>query len=119
MEDKHLLEKKKLVYQKANGELEEKELTITKWGKKALTKAVETCRRLNIDYLWIDQFCINQENVKEKNQEVPKMRKYYNNAEVTLIAINAKVNDEIMNNESKKTFRSEEHTSELQSHLNL
>ena len=36
----------------------------------------------------MDQLCIDQGNVAEKNQEVPKMRQYYNNAMVTLISIN-------------------------------
>jgi hypothetical protein len=36
----------------------------------------------------MDQLCIDQNNLEEKNQEVPKMRQYYDNAEITLISIN-------------------------------
>jgi hypothetical protein len=64
-------------------------------GIKSLEKAIEACRHLRIDYLWMDQLCIDQNNLEEKNQEVPKMRKYYNNAAVTLIAIQSKLHPEI------------------------
>jgi hypothetical protein len=43
----------------------------------------------------MDQLCINQSSTKEKNQEVPKMRQYYNNAEATLIAIHLEIGNEI------------------------
>lgn len=61
-------------------------------GYKSLYKAFQTCKLLGIDYLWIDQLCIDQNSVDEKNQEVPKMGKYYSNSSVTLIAIHANVN---------------------------
>jgi hypothetical protein len=35
----------------------------------------------------MDQLCIDQNNIDEKNQEVSKMRQYYNNSAVTLISI--------------------------------
>lgn len=60
-------------------------------GIKTLEKALEACRHLRIDYLWMDQLCINQDNIEEKNQEVPKMRQYYRNAAVTLISIQSKL----------------------------
>lgn len=62
---------------------------LTPWGKKSLKKAIEACNYLGINYLWMDQLCINQSNKWEKNQEVPKMKKYYGNATVTLVAINS------------------------------
>jgi hypothetical protein len=78
---------------------------LTLLGKKALTKAVKALEIINkkrtenngIDYLWMDQLCINQNNSKEgrkeREQEVPKMRQYYGDADVTLIAIDGKVGD--------------------------
>jgi hypothetical protein len=46
----------------------------------------------------MDQLCINQAEkteaeIKEMEQEVPKMGQYYSNAEVTLITMNDKVGE--------------------------
>jgi hypothetical protein len=69
-------------------------------GYKSLKKAIEVCRFLKINHIWMDQLCINQNNVEEKNQEVPKMRQYYGNAELTLIDIGSFIGEEI-NRENK------------------
>jgi hypothetical protein len=53
----------------------------------------------------MDQLCIDQFNNKEVSQEVPKMRKYYGNAEVTLIPISTKTSDE--NTVKKNVFAQE------------
>lgn len=65
----------------------------TKWSLKAWDKAIATCKLLNIDYLWMDQLCIDQFDDFEPAQEVPKMRQYYSQAAVTLIAIHVELND--------------------------
>ncbi|CAG8531508.1 5441_t:CDS:2 [Cetraspora pellucida] len=78
--DKKAAEKLKITYQQGSKE-DEKELTMTKWGKKALEKAR-----------------------KEQNQEVPKMGIYYGNAEVTLISINTQAEEENLNKKNKKEF---------------
>jgi Leucine-rich repeat (LRR) protein len=114
MRDKSLLEKMKITYQKESKEYEE-ELIITKWGKKSLAKAIKACKLLkNINYLWIDQFCINQKDREEKGEEVRKMRKCYGESEVTLISINTNANDEVIellknltNRENKLEFATE------------
>jgi hypothetical protein len=62
-------------------------------GNKALYKTTETCKLLDINYFWIDQLCINQDNPTEKAQEVSKMRQYYSNASFTLISINTELGD--------------------------
>lgn len=97
-------EKKKQIYKKANGEIEEKEVIITKWGIKTLEKAIKTCKLLGIDYLWMDQLCIDQNNLEEKNQEVPKMRQYYNNSEVNLISINAISHNKTAKEKNRRQF---------------
>ena len=67
-------------------------------GEKSLVKAVETCSRLKINHLWMDQLCINQEDTeegrKDREREVVKMRQYYSNADVTLISIQKRLNEE-------------------------
>jgi len=35
----------------------------------------------------MDQLCIDQDNPEEKSQEIPRMRQYYANSDVTLIAM--------------------------------
>src|ERR1043166_6415688 len=67
-----------------------------KAGLKAL-KALEVINKeLNnqkLNYLWVDQLCMNQEDQHEKSLEVPKMGKYYDNASLTLINMNAELGD--------------------------
>ncbi|CAH1760964.1 6277_t:CDS:10 [Entrophospora sp. SA101] len=41
----------------------------------------------------MDQLCIDQFNNQEVNQEVPKMRQYYDNAEVTLVVIDNQIGE--------------------------
>lgn len=70
-------------------------------GYKSLYKAIQTCKLLGINYLWMDQLCIDQTNPEEKNQEVPKMGQYYGNATVTLIPINTSTKDENIKNKKE------------------
>ena len=46
----------------------------------------------------MDQLCINQEDTeegrKDREREIVKMRQYYSNADVTLISIQKRLNEE-------------------------
>ncbi|MCE8167808.1 MAG: HET domain-containing protein [Candidatus Moeniiplasma glomeromycotorum] len=69
---------------------------LSQGGQLSLLKAIKVCRLLGINYLWIDQLCIIQEGETakgDKENEIPNMRKYYSNAEVTLVAIHKIVNE--------------------------
>ncbi|WNE41589.1 MAG: hypothetical protein AM1032_000329 [Mycoplasmataceae bacterium] len=71
---------------------------VTDLGYKSWLKAIEVCKLLEINYLWMDQLCINQaettkEDQAEMEQEVSKMRQYYSNSSATLIAIQASLNN--------------------------
>lgn len=35
--------------------------------------------------MWVDRYCINQKNIDEKNEEIVKMKYYYNNALCTIV----------------------------------
>ncbi|KAM0264112.1 hypothetical protein ACHAQJ_000857 [Trichoderma viride] len=48
--------------------------------------AVSVCRRLSIDYLWIDAVCILQDDEADWNAESQKMGLIYKNATVTICA---------------------------------
>ncbi|WNE40902.1 MAG: hypothetical protein mread185_000359 [Mycoplasmataceae bacterium] len=72
----------------------------TIFGKRALNKAKATWQylkgnhNLNTDYIWIDNFCINQDDRKEKSEEIAKLRQYYSNAVATLVNIDSSIDDE-------------------------
>jgi hypothetical protein len=48
--------------------------------------AVEVCRKLSIQYIWIDSLCIIQDDQGDWAQEAKMMHKVYRNAEVTIVA---------------------------------
>lgn len=93
-------------YQRADGTIENKQIGVNKeYGAtgttresiQALKKAIAAIEFLNkehhaqIDYLWMDQICINQFDHVEQGKEVSKMRQYYTNASATLVAIDEEV----------------------------
>lgn len=48
--------------------------------------AIVVARELRIPYLWVDRYCINQDNEAEKLRLLRNMDLVYNNADVTIIA---------------------------------
>ena len=83
-------------------------VSITYGGLKSLKKAIAACRHFGIDYLWVDQLCIDQSGQKtapvqkpngikmmisEKEEEMSKMDKYYGHSTVTLIAIHMNIGE--------------------------
>lgn len=73
--------------------------TISNSASKAINKSLQALAVINqelstpINYLWVDQLCMNQENQHEKSLEVPKMGKYYDNSTLTLISLESKIGD--------------------------
>jgi Leucine-rich repeat (LRR) protein len=84
---------------------------LSEGGKRTLEKAIEACKLLDIDWLWMDQLCIDQENNKEKAQEVAKMGQYYGNSAVTLVAIHWDIDEKTLN--ELKSFKKEEKEDEI------
>jgi Heterokaryon incompatibility protein (HET) len=72
--------------------------------KKTLVKTIKALETINkerqergsekINYLWVDQLCIDQSDPKDKGREVSGMHQYYNNADLTLVAIQRKLGEE-------------------------
>jgi hypothetical protein len=60
-------------------------------GRKSLIKAIETCKYLDINYLWMDQLCVNQKDDEAISYQISKLGQYYSNATVTLTSIQARV----------------------------
>jgi Heterokaryon incompatibility protein (HET) len=48
--------------------------------------AITVTRNLGFQYLWVDRYCINQQNEKEASAQIRQMDLVYKNAEVTIIA---------------------------------
>jgi Heterokaryon incompatibility protein (HET) len=49
--------------------------------------AIEVVKRLGQRYLWVDQYCIDQENQEEKMGEIERMDQIYENALATIVAL--------------------------------
>lgn len=56
---------------------------------KSIQDAVQVTRGLDIRYLWVDSFCIIQDDEDDKNQEIPHMQNYYKNAQIVVLASRA------------------------------
>jgi hypothetical protein len=48
--------------------------------------AITATQRLGFRYLWVDRYCIDQQNEQEKQQQFAKMDVIYSGSEVTIIA---------------------------------
>lgn len=47
-------------------------------------KMEEASKASKLNFGWCDQICINQEDIKEKETEIPKMGEYYKNAKIVV-----------------------------------
>lgn len=54
---------------------------------KAIRDAIEVTRRLGERYLWVDKFCIDQENLDKNKDQILDMGLIYECAEVTIFAV--------------------------------
>ena len=53
---------------------------------RTIEDAITVTQRLDFRYLWVDRYCINQQQEKEKAHQIGKMDEIYMNAELTIIA---------------------------------
>jgi hypothetical protein len=56
--------------------------------------AIQTTRRLGIDYLWIDALCLLQKDADEWLREAPLMHEVYGNATLSLAAVSSMNNEQ-------------------------
>jgi hypothetical protein len=61
---------------------------------KTFRDAVEICRRMEINFLWIDSLCIIQDCKDDWNEQAPQMASIYKNAFVTIAATKSKESTE-------------------------
>ncbi|KAI7853081.1 hypothetical protein BDC45DRAFT_570601 [Circinella umbellata] len=47
----------------------------------------QMCKDFNINYIWFDQMCINQEDKEEKHREIKQMHRVYGNAYCTIVHV--------------------------------
>ncbi len=57
----------------------------SKFSRTALD-AICACKELGVSYLWVDQYCINQNDAAEKQEQISQMDIIYQQAEITIIA---------------------------------
>jgi len=57
---------------------------------KTIQDAITVCRKLGTKYLWIDSFCIIQDDANDKAIEIAQMPQVYRNAVLTIAAAGAK-----------------------------
>ncbi|EAW13658.1 HET domain protein [Aspergillus clavatus NRRL 1] len=73
--------------------LEKKRYAIISYTWSQFTKeellewATARAAKLGYEYIWIDQYCIDQTDKKEKNGEIKRMRDYYKNAAQVLVLL--------------------------------
>lgn len=48
--------------------------------------SIQVTKQLGLRYLWVDKYCINQENEEEKSQQIRQMDTIYKASEFTIIA---------------------------------
>src|SRR5205814_2303277 len=48
--------------------------------------AVEVTRKVGLRYLWVDKYCINQQDTLEKQQQIAVMGDIYADTEITIVA---------------------------------
>jgi hypothetical protein len=53
---------------------------------KTLEDALFVCQHMDIPYLWVDRYCIDQGNAQEKHTLISQMDKIYRGSELTIIA---------------------------------
>ncbi|KIM96814.1 hypothetical protein OIDMADRAFT_131106, partial [Oidiodendron maius Zn] len=58
-----------------------------------LTDALEITQRLGYRYIWIDFLCIYQDDIYDWHQQASKMAAIYENAEITISAVDAELNN--------------------------
>ncbi|PQE28701.1 hypothetical protein CJF32_00003916 [Rutstroemia sp. NJR-2017a WRK4] len=61
---------------------------------KTFRHAVEICRRMDINFLWIDSLCIIQDCKDDWNEQAPQMASIYKNAFITIEATKSKESTE-------------------------
>jgi len=53
---------------------------------KTIRDSIEVTLALGYEYLWVDQYCINQKDRADKHDQVRQMDKIYSGAQVTIVA---------------------------------
>lgn len=51
-----------------------------------ISDAIRVTKALGFQYLWVDRFCIDQENPNDKHQQIKQLDYIYENADLTVVA---------------------------------
>ncbi|KAK3375561.1 heterokaryon incompatibility protein-domain-containing protein, partial [Lasiosphaeria ovina] len=58
---------------------------LLRWPK-VVEDAIAVTEALGLRYLWVDRYCIDQDNAKEKHQQISNMHIIYQQAQLTIVA---------------------------------
>lgn len=72
-----------------NSTLHDHLLALPRHFPKTISDAIEVCRKVGIRYLWIDAFCIIQDNSCDKLDHIASMGSIYKSSTVTIVAASA------------------------------
>lgn len=61
---------------------------------RTIRDAIVVCRKLGVDYLWVDALCIVQDDEQDRITEIANMGQIYENAFLTIAASSAKGSDD-------------------------
>ncbi|KAH7321868.1 heterokaryon incompatibility, partial [Rhexocercosporidium sp. MPI-PUGE-AT-0058] len=53
---------------------------------KVIADSVDVVKLLGVRYLWVDRYCINQDDAYEKHDQICRMDDIYSDAQLTIIA---------------------------------
>ncbi len=73
---------------KSNIKARQERLNVSSLSR-TIQEAILVTRKINVKYLWVDAVCIIQDSQEDKNIELGKMCKIYQDALVTFVAANA------------------------------
>lgn len=76
----------RLVIEAAEDTEAEKKYLPTNGVPKLIEGAIDVCKTLDIPYLWVDVYCINQKATKEKYAMIHNMGLIYRSAYITIVA---------------------------------
>ena len=57
-----------------------------KGAPKVVTDSIEVVLKLGLRYLWVDRYCVNQDDEKDKHNQIRNMSRIYADAYLTIIA---------------------------------
>ena len=95
----------KCTFTMLEGMMKDNALRSDRYTPLTIKDAMEVCRRLNLQYLWVDRLCIVQDDDELREYEIRRMAGIYSNAVLTIAAVDGKSAQSGLCGVSKRTRR--------------